>query len=483
MGSGPDSKSVPLCVDMDGTLLRTDMLHEALVQGLKNKPLAFFSLPGWLAQGKSRFKALVSELAPVDAGLLPYREEVLEIIAAAKSEGRPIILATASCSRIADAVAEHLGLFDATLCSDTDINLSSETKARKLVELYGERGFDYVGDSKADLAVFPLARKAYLVSASGRLQRIVAGSHGDLTVLDDRSGDMRTWLRALRIHQWLKNLLLFLPLLAAHQLLDFHLLTSATLAFLSFGLCASAVYIWNDILDLPSDRAHRSKSKRPFAAGTLSIRSGLIASVLLLLSSIAIAVSLPIKFLLVLAIYFVSTLSYSFLLKRQVIVDVMILAGLYSLRVVAGAAATNVQPSFWLLALSMFIFLDLALVKRYSELLEAKAADKLVAGRGYLASDLPLLLALGAASGMVSVLVLAMYTQAETVASMYPAPQWLWLAPPLMLYWTTRLWMKATRGEVHEDPVIFAMRDWQSLTVAALMGGVFVIALSGLSFG
>lgn len=315
------------------------------------------------------------------------------------------------------------------------------------------------------------------------MQRIVAGSHGDLTVLDDRSGDMRTWLRALRIHQWLKNLLLFLPLLAAHQLLDFHLLTSATLAFLSFGLCASAVYIWNDILDLPSDRAHRSKRKRPFAAGTLSIRSGLIASVLLLLSSIAIAVSLPIKFLLVLAIYFVSTLSYSFLLKRQVIVDVMILAGLYSLRVVAGAAATNVQPSFWLLALSMFIFLDLALVKRYSELLEAKAADKLVAGRGYLASDLPLLLALGAASGMVSVLVLAMYTQAETVASMYPAPQWLWLAPPLMLYWTTRLWMKATRGEVHEDPVIFAMRDWQSLIVAALMGGVFVIALSGLSFG
>ncbi len=476
-----DDARIPLCVDLDGTLVRTDMLHETLLLLVKTSPASLAALPGWLARGKAGFKHLVAERCAVDASTLPYRDDVLALIEQARAEGRPVVLATAAPARVANAIAEHLGLFDAVLSSDQNTNLSAAAKAGLLVARFGERGFDYIGNDHADLPVFARARRAFLVSSSGSLRRAAADRHDAIAYLDDPGGGLRAWIKALRVHQWLKNLLVFVPLIAAHQGGDPTLLAAAVVAFLSFSLCASSVYLLNDLLDLPSDRAHHRKRTRPFASGALPVKAGAIAAPLLLAASVALALMLPARFLIVLAIYYAATLAYSLLLKKQVIVDVMLLAGLYTLRIIAGAAATGIKPSFWLLALSMFAFLSLAKVKRYSELRIATASPTPLAGRGYRSDDLPVVLALGSASGMVSVLILALYTQAEIVPEMYPTPEWLWLLPPLMLYWMTRLWMKAQRGEVDDDPVVFAARDWQSLAVAALMGAAFLLATGGWS--
>ena len=300
-----------------------------------------------------------------------------------------------------------------------------------------------------------------------------------MTFVDRRSGGVRAWMKALRVHQWLKNLLIFVPLLASGRFRDFELLAQAALAFASFSLFASAVYVVNDMVDLQSDRLHRTKRMRPFASGALPLSAGVAAAPVLVIAALGLALLLPALFLATLLGYALATTLYSFALKRQVIVDVMLLAGLYTMRILAGSAATDIRPSFWLLAFSMFIFLCLAMTKRYSELREAIDQDKTLSGRGYLPSDLPVVLALGSASGFVSVLILALYTQSLVVPELYPAPEWIWLVPPLLLYWVARLWLKAGRGEIDDDPVLFAARDWQSLVVAIAVGILFVLAASG----
>jgi 4-hydroxybenzoate polyprenyltransferase len=290
---------------------------------------------------------------------------------------------------------------------------------------------------------------------------------------------LRTWAKALRVHQWLKNLLVFAPLLASGRFRDAQLTSDATLAFVSFSLFASAVYLVNDMVDLQSDRLHRTKRNRPFASGALPVAAGVAATPILIMASIAVANLLPALFLAALLAYAAITTLYSFVLKSQVIVDIMLLAGLYTMRIVAGSAATGIRPSFWLLAFSMFIFLCLAMTKRYSELRQTIEQDKTLSGRGYRPSDVPVVLALGSGSGLVSVLILALYTQSLIVPETYPAPEWIWLVPPLLLYWVARLWLKAGRGEIDDDPVLFAARDWQSLTIAALVGILFVLGRSG----
>lgn len=474
MSDGP----IPLCVDLDGTLVRTDMLHESLLLLAKASPASLAALPGWLARGKAGFKHLIAERVVIDATGLPYHADVLSLIEQARAEGRPVILATASPTKVATAIAEHLGLFDAVLSSDEGTNLSSRAKADLLAERFGERGFDYIGNDTVDIPVFARARRAFLVSSRAGLRRGVSRDHDDVTFIDDKGGGLRAWAKALRIHQWIKNLLIFVPVVAAHQITDPSVLIAAIIAFFAYSLCASSVYLLNDLLDLSADRAHHRKRNRPFASGALPVKAGIVAAPILLAGSVSLALMLPPRFLAVLAVYYVLTAAYSFLLKKQVIVDVMLLAGLYTLRIIAGAAATNIKPSFWLLALSMFVFLGLAMVKRYSELRISMASAKPLAGRGYHPEDLPVVLAIGSASGMVSVLILALYTQSEIVPNMYVSPEWLWFAPPLMLYWTARLWMKTVRGEMHDDPVVFAARDWQSLTVAGLMGVCFLLAMT-----
>jgi 4-hydroxybenzoate polyprenyltransferase len=286
-----------------------------------------------------------------------------------------------------------------------------------------------------------------------------------------------TLLRMIRVHQWLKNLLILVPLLAAHRLTSLHSVGIATLGFMAFSFCASSAYVLNDVLDVESDRQHARKRNRPIAAGQVPVNQALIMGLVLLLAAAWLALSVSVPFALILGIYFVMTSAYSLRLKRQVIVDVMLLAALYTIRVVAGAVAETVIPSFWLLAFSMFLFLSLAVVKRYSEMLVTLAEEKRYAsGRGYSVADLSVLLSLGVSAGVAAIVVLALYVNDPITSKLYPSTIWLWPVPPLMLYWVSRVWMKAHRGEMHDDPVVFAMRDWQSLVTVVLGGLCFFMA-------
>jgi 4-hydroxybenzoate polyprenyltransferase len=468
---------IPLCIDCDGTLLRTDLLHEAALLLLKQSPWSVFLLPFWLLKGKAHLKQKIAEKVKFDWQTLPYCAEVLEIIRVARAKGRQVVLATASPALWAEGIATHLGLFDKTLATSNGVNLAGKHKAKRLTDLFGVKQFDYAGNGETDLPVWAVARNAVVVSPSVSLvaaaRKVV---HVSSVVSVPVAGPL-VFLRALRVHQWLKNLLVLVPLLAAHQVLDGASLYRAFWAFLAFSLCASAVYLLNDLLDLEADRQHIRKRNRPFAAALIPIWQGLMMVPLLLGMVIFLCAYLPIAFSAVLFAYFAMTVAYSLRLKRQVIVDVMLLAALYTMRIIAGAAATAVTPSFWLLAFSMFVFLSLAVVKRYSEMYVMLQQQKLTAaGRGYRVSDLPVLASIGASAGMAAVLVLALYIKDPETALLYPGKMWLWLVPPLMLYWVSRVWMKTCRGEIDDDPVIFAIKDWQSILVGAMLVACFVLA-------
>lgn len=471
------NRNVPLCVDCDGTLLRTDLLHEAVFLLLKSAPWKVFLLPLWLLKGKAYLKDRLAQAVSFSWATLPLNDDVVALVREARLEGRTVVLATASHHSQAQGIARHLELFDDVLASDAEVNLSGERKGNDLASRYGERGFDYVGNDQADLPVWSRARKGTVVSASGSLVQAAQQVTDVERVIKPTRPSLKTYLKGLRVHQWLKNLLVFVPLIAAHAWDDTAGLKAALLAFLAFSLCASAVYVLNDLVDLEADRRHVRKRLRPFASGLIPIWQGSLMIPVLLAVAFGVASVLPLSFLLVLAFYFCLTLAYSLVLKRRVIVDVLMLAGLYTLRVIAGGAATGIVPSFWLLAFSMFIFLSLAVVKRYSELLVTLQQHKdQPAGRGYTVQDLPVLMSIGTGSGMVAVLVFALYINNPEITEIYSNPLWLWLVPPLLLYWVSRLWMKAHRGEVDDDPVVFAVRDWQSLLVVALSAGLFLLA-------
>jgi len=462
--------NIPLCVDCDGTLLKTDFLHEALFLLLKQSPASIFLLPIWLARGKAYFKQKIASRVEINYELLPLHDEVINLINEARSKGRHVVLATASPQIWANGLADKLNLFHEVIASDAHTNLSGSAKAEKLVDRFGDRRFDYVGNDHVDLQVWAHAAGAIVVSNNESLAKKAANLTEIKQVIKPIKKTFKSYLKALRPHQWLKNLLIWLPLAAAHQLSSTDGLINGLYAFVSFSLCASAVYIINDLLDLESDRAHLRKRKRSFASANIPIWQGTLMVPLLLIISVQLALRLPSEFFIVLSFYFLMTLAYSLRLKRQVIVDVILLAGLYTIRVVAGAAATATIPSFWLLALSMFIFLSLAMIKRYSELLVTLQEQKTEpAGRGYQITDLPVLMAIGVSAGIASVMVLALYVNSPESTALYQHKVWLWLAPPLLLYWISRCWMKAHRGEVDDDPVIFAIRDWQSLTICAAL--------------
>lgn len=470
----------PLVIDLDGTLIHSDLLLESGLSFLKHQPLRFLCPLRWLAKGKSILKTRLAQAAPVDVAVLPYNQAVLKLIAREKAQGRPIVLATASHRSYAEQIAEHLGVFDRVLATDESINLSAHRKRDALVREYGEGGFDYAGNSQDDLPVWEKARYAYLVNSNGKITR-QARLHGNVEdeLKPDAPNTLRLWAKALRLHQWAKNALIFIPLLASHRVLEIDLLFSGVLAFLLFGLCASSVYILNDLLDLEDDRHHASKCRRPFASGALSIGSGLAAFPLLLGGAFVGAVLLlPWKFSLALAAYYLLTVAYSFWLKRLMTVDVIILAMLYTSRIVAGTFAFEVKLTFWMLAFSMFIFLSLALVKRYAELRDARAkgSEAKTRGRGYFPDDLEMISSLGASSGYLAVMVLALYIQDGSTAAMYHYPQIIWLACPLLLFWITRMWMLTHRGLMHDDPVVFAIKDRTSLVVGVLFALTFWIA-------
>jgi 4-hydroxybenzoate polyprenyltransferase len=473
-------RSRPLVVDLDGTLIRSDVLIESGFAFLKATPYRFYEPLLWLAcGGKSALKSGLAKGTNIDVSVLPYDPAVVEWLTAEREAGRSLVLATASHERYAQAIAEHLGLFDKTFATNARVNLSSSNKRDRLVAEYGEKGFDYVGNSHADIAVWRSADRAYVVNPHNGVERAARKIGNVERVIESRPATVKTWSKSLRLHQWLKNLLIFVPLLAGHLLGSPERVLAALLAFLAFGLCASSVYLLNDLLDLEDDRHHPVKRKRPLASGALPLTSGVALFPILLAVAFSTAWALlPWRFSVVLVGYYVLTLGYSMYLKRRVMVDVVILASLYTIRIVAGTAAIGTQLTFWLLAFSMFIFLSLALVKRYAEL-HAMMARGLVKsrGRGYVASDLPLISSLGSASGYMAVLVLALYIQDAKTASLYRHPQVIWLACPLLLYWISRTWIITHRGLMHDDPIVFAARDKISLAVFALCGVIVWAAI------
>lgn len=475
-----DSLDVPLIVDLDGTLIKTDLLLETANELLIANPLNIFNLFGWLQKSKANLKAHLAGLSQIDPVSLPYNKALVAWVRQQKALGRRVILATASHRLLADRVAAYLGLFDEVLATEAELNLKAGNKRDVLVGRFGERGFDYVGNDEPDMVVWQSARKAHVVSSSqpfisrvntlGNLEEVFSVEQLPLGL---------ALTKALRPHQWIKNLLIFVPLLASHRFTDGVCLFDAVLAFVIFGLTASSVYILNDLADVADDRHHHRKRFRPFASGNLSLLVGWLAWPLLLLTGFIFgAVFLPLSFTGVLGAYFVLTLAYSLRLKQSAMLDVLTLAGLYTLRIIAGAAAIAVPLSFWLLTFSMFVFLSLAFIKRFSELKSARLSghEGNIRGRGYVHQDLELVSSMGSSAGYLSVLVLALYIQDVHTSELYSTPQVIWLACPILLYWISRAWLIAHRGQMHDDPIVFAIKDRVSWIVGGCFLGVFALA-------
>lgn len=467
----------PLCVDLDGTLISSDILFESFFALLKRNPLYLLLIPFWLMKGKAHLKHEIAVRVELDPALLPYREDLLEYLREQRGAGRRLVLATAADQALARRIADHLGLFDDVLASDGATNLEGAAKAQRLRALFGEHGFDYAGNSSADFPVWSAARHAVLVSPEPRVRRAARRMDNIKKVFDGPRRRARDYLRAMRSHQWVKNLLVFVPLVAGHEVGSPELLTAALLGFVAFSLCASSVYLLNDLLDLNADRRHASKRLRPFASGAVPLAHGALMAPLLLIAAFGVAAALPGEFVAALAVYYVVTLAYSFWLKRMLILDVLALAGLYTLRIIAGGAAVAADPSFWLLAFSMFLFFGLAIVKRASELIPLQNSEKVVKVRSYQPVDLDALTSLGVPSGHMAVLVLALYINSDDIVRMYTHPRLIWLLCPLLLYWLARVWLLTWRGRMHDDPVVFALKDKTSLLLAAVALGILAAAL------
>lgn len=460
----------PLVMDVDGTLLKTDLLHESVLHLIAHSPLRMLMLPIWLARGKSQLKSELAQRASPGLETVPLREEALSMIRDAQAAGREVYLASASDRTFVVAVAERIGGISGVFATETaGKNLAGAAKAEVLVQRFGIGGFDYVGDQPVDFPVWRKARRVYAVAHSDGFAARLRAAFPEAEIIAQPRARLADYARAMRPHQWAKNLIIFLPVITGHMF-DVPTLVAAFLAVACFSLAASSAYLLNDLLDLPGDRAHASKSARPFAAGAIPVAHGLVLSGVLMSAAVALSSLLPPLFTTVLAIYVVSTMSYSLFLKRKLFIDVIVLALLYAVRVYGGLAATQTQETEWLLMFSLFFFLSLAIVKRCSELVAIQSEGRTWAkGRGYWVADIGALQPLGAAAGYGAVLVVALYLSSYDVAQRYSHPTLLWLICPLLLYWISRALVMANRGVLHDDPVVFALTDraswWTALAV------------------
>jgi 4-hydroxybenzoate polyprenyltransferase/phosphoserine phosphatase len=464
---------VPLVVDLDGTLLKSDLLHESTLRLVRDQPHAVLLLPLWLARGKAVLKRRIAEQVDLTVETLPFDETVVAWVRGERERGRHTVLCTASDGKYAHEIARHLDIFDEVIASDGTENVSAERKAARLAARFGKGGFDYAGNAAADLPVWAEARQCIVVNAPDRIASEARARFRVTREFPRPAAGWRDWRRALRPHQWLKNLLLFLPMLGAHQLTNAVMLAEVFTAFVAFSLCASSVYVLNDLMDLESDRRHPRKRRRPFASGALSPVAGVVAVGALLGGGLLVAFLVRPTFVYWLLLYLITTVAYTFWLKRKAILDALSLAVLYTMRILAGAAAVELEASFWLLAFSLFLFLDLAFVKRCAELREMQARGQGdLHGRGYLSGDLVLVETMGLAAGYASVLVLALYINGGSVRVLYRQPELMWLTVPVLLYWVSRTWLLTHRGLMEDDPLVFAVTDRVSLLCGVLFLGV-----------
>lgn len=468
----------PLCVDLDGTLVKSDTLVDSLLLLARNRPGQLLKLPGKLARGKAAFKAFVTGAVELDVAHLPYNRPLLTYLREQHKQGRAIYLATGADQRLAERVAEHLGIFAGVLGSDGATNLTGANKLERLRAHLGTQGFDYIGNDTPDLILLKHATEPMVANPTLRLRLAMRlrGQHAVQSFVERRTF-ARTLLKAMRLHQWAKNLLIFAPLLLTHAITRTKLY-EALAAFLCYSLTASSAYLINDLLDIEADRRHPRKRLRPIAAGDLPGLGGVALAVLLLVVAFVGAHWLTFEFQGWLLVYLVTTLSYSSILKRFALVDVLILSGLYILRLVAGAAATSTVISHWLAGFSLFLFLSLAIVKRFAELENLRASNSSPKnGRGYLLADQEQLRSFGTASAYAAVVVFAIYINSTDVVKLYHKPNLLWMTVPFMLLWLNRVWLLASRGRLDEDPVAFAITDRASILIGVCVAAIVLLAL------
>ena len=473
---------LPLCVELDGTLVKTDLLSEAAINAFRKNWTCILHSPFWLFSRKARMKILAN-IAPPGPESLPYDEELIAYLKKEREGGRMIVLATAHDRSIADQIFRHLNIFDEVIASDRVSPLGGEAKAKVLVDRFGERGFVYAGNRISDLPVWKKAKAAVLVNASNAVHRAVYGSVPVEREFRSRKPVVMELLRAIRPYQWVKNLLVFIPPIAAHRLSEIAALFPAFIAFVSFCVAASGTYLINDLLDLEADRLHPRKRHRPFASGDLPLQYGLFGP-LLIVAALWIALSVSTGVFLVLLSYIFLSLLYSNKIKKIPLLDVFCLAALYIFRIIAGGVSSGSYASVWLLNFSGFLFLSLGFLKRYTEFSQSEADHPSGSNhRGYTQSDALLLNIMGVGSGFVSSMVLGLYINSTQAYSTYRAPALLWGIVPLILFWQCRMWLAAIRGEMTDDPIIYAARDRFSILVAVFIVLIYILASADLDLG
>jgi 4-hydroxybenzoate polyprenyltransferase len=472
-----ENAAIPLVVDVDGTLIKTDLLHEAILQMVATQPFQAWRMFVWLAKGKAAFKTALADRVDPGIASIPLREEVVALISAAQTVNRPVYLASASDRRYVEQLAARLGGIKDVFSTDVTMNLAGTAKAERLVAAFGPKRFDYVGDANVDFPVWAQARKVLALANGLAIERRLLAAFPDVQVVARPRSSVNDYVKTLRPHQWAKNLLVFLPMIAGHQF-GADTMLSSMLAFVSFCVAASSTYLINDLLDLPGDRDHPHKRSRVFAAGGVPLWHGVLGAGLLVVLALAFGAVLQLRFLAILALYLLTTLAYSFVLKRKVMVDVVVLGGLYTLRVLGGVAATGAEQSPWLLMFSLFFFLSLAIVKRCSELTANLEAGKGAAvGRGYRVEDLRVLLPLAAAAGYGAIFVITLYLSSPEVKAQYVHPTRLWLICPLLIYWISRVLILTNRNELNHDPIVFAITDRVSWATALCVAAVIAVAI------
>jgi 4-hydroxybenzoate polyprenyltransferase len=477
---GNGSQLPPLCVDLDGTLLKTDTLWETTIEQIKSRPWKGLFLPLWLLGGKAQLKQRLAEGVRLDCASLPYTEELVTYLRAARAAGRELILVSGCDRNVGTQIAEHLGIFDEVITSDGKTNLKGSTKARLLTERFGHRGFDYAGNESADFPVWESARECLVVNAPLQVTRRLVLGRKTLREFAPRTSKFPAFIRALRCHQWSKNVLVFLPVIAAHAYFNWHAVAGAAAMFVAWCLVASGIYVSNDLLDLEADRRHPSKRLRPFASGNLPLSFGLLLAPVLLMLGLGIAATISDACLGSLLLYAVCAVAYSVHFKKRPLVDVFILAFLFTIRVVGGGLASGNPVSMWLLAFTSFLFLGLAFLKRCSELVRIQALGRRHMGsRGYGVIDLTVLQMFGVASGFIAIMVLGLYLTSAVAETHYRWPAALWAVGPCLLLWLCRLWLATARGEMHDDPIVYSTRDWVSWLMGGCVVAAFIIATTG----
>ena len=467
-------KKVLIC-DLDGTLIKTDMLFESLFILLRNNFFFIFLTPLWLLKGKQVLKNEIYKRIEFSPENLPYNQEVIEFIKINRNNYSKTALVSASNQNIVKDIAEYIGIFDEYYGSDDKLNLKAVNKRKFLDEKYGIRNYSYIGDSKADIEIWNHSNEKFIVNNS--LSKRLKSIKFDTIIGNNTKSKLKLIIKEIRVYQWVKNLLIFIPALMAH-ITNFEIYLNLFYSFISFSLIASSVYVLNDLLDLEADRKHPRKKNRPFASGDLSLLYGFALLPFLIVSSLIIAITLlPISYLFVLFFYYVLTSLYSFKLKRIVIVDILTLALLYTIRIVAGGEAVDVEVTPWALAFSMFLFLSLALLKRYTELHSLKEIDELKAsGRGYHVDDIEIVRSFGTSSAFISILVFALYVNSEQIRLLYNKPNLMWIVAILLLFWIMRIWFLANRGKMTDDPIVFTGKDKISWTIGGIISLIVIYA-------